>query len=149
MTTNKGIFSLILFVLPYFAQGWLERRMLSFSYSSCSCSSYQRATRSAIRLSAKEERAAAENPCWQDIYDEDCSMDHAYAASFVASEWLKRMPCGEGIEVCIAKPPSFRNGVVIDCASESFVLCFLNWMLLTSTGLGLRHAGGPEIAWKS
>ena len=36
----------------------------------------------------------------QDIYDEDCSMDNAYAASFVASEWLKKMPCGEGIEVC-------------------------------------------------
>lgn len=52
-------------------------------------------------LSAKEgAKATANNPCWQDIYDEDCSMDNAYAASFVASEWLKKMPCGEGIEVC-------------------------------------------------
>lgn len=52
-------------------------------------------------LSAKEgAKATANNPCWQDIYDEDCSMDNAYAASFVASEWLKKMPCGEGIEDC-------------------------------------------------
>lgn len=40
-----------------------------------------------------------ENPCWQDFYDDDCSMDHVYQASFVAGEWLKRMPCAEGLEV--------------------------------------------------
>lgn len=26
-------------------------------------------------------------------------MDSTYAASFVASEWLKRMPCADGMEV--------------------------------------------------
>ena len=39
------------------------------------------------------------NPCWQDIYDDDCSMSNIYAANFVASKWIKSMPCGAGIEV--------------------------------------------------
>lgn len=39
------------------------------------------------------------NPCWQDLYDDDCSMDAVYQSSFVASEWLKSMPCASGIEV--------------------------------------------------
>lgn len=40
-----------------------------------------------------------ENPCWQDLYDDDCSMTSVYAASFVASKWIKGMPCAAGIEV--------------------------------------------------
>mmetsp|Transcript_36486 Transcript_36486/g.88426 ORF Transcript_36486/g.88426 Transcript_36486/m.88426 type:complete len:123 (-) Transcript_36486:180-548(-) len=40
------------------------------------------------------------NPCWQDLYDDDCSMDTVYQSSFVASEWLKSMPCAAGIEDC-------------------------------------------------
>jgi len=39
------------------------------------------------------------NPCWQDIYDDDCSMSNIYAASFVASKWIKSLPCGAGIRV--------------------------------------------------
>lgn len=41
-----------------------------------------------------------DNPCWQDLYDDDCSMTSVYAASFVASKWIKGMPCAAGIEVC-------------------------------------------------
>eukprot|EP00980_Cylindrotheca_fusiformis_P008902 scaffold1900_cov123-Cylindrotheca_fusiformis.AAC.28 len=41
-----------------------------------------------------------QNPCWQDLYDDDCSMDTIYQASFVASEWLKSMPCAAGLEDC-------------------------------------------------
>ncbi|CAJ1969264.1 unnamed protein product [Cylindrotheca closterium] len=40
------------------------------------------------------------NPCWQDLYDDDCSMDAVYQSSFVASEWLKSMPCAAGIDDC-------------------------------------------------
>eukprot|EP00339_Tiarina_fusa_P028653 CAMPEP_0117038568 /NCGR_PEP_ID=MMETSP0472-20121206/27126_1 /TAXON_ID=693140 ORGANISM="Tiarina fusus, Strain LIS" /NCGR_SAMPLE_ID=MMETSP0472 /ASSEMBLY_ACC=CAM_ASM_000603 /LENGTH=125 /DNA_ID=CAMNT_0004748823 /DNA_START=68 /DNA_END=445 /DNA_ORIENTATION=- len=40
------------------------------------------------------------NPCWQDLYDDDCSMDSVYGASFVASEWIKEMPCAAGVEDC-------------------------------------------------
>jgi hypothetical protein len=42
------------------------------------------------------------NPCWQDIYDDDCAMSTMYSASFIAKNWIKAMPCAEGIEVCIA-----------------------------------------------
>ena len=45
------------------------------------------------------EMQSGDNPCWQDLYDDDCSMDSIYAASFVASKWIKSMPCGAGIEV--------------------------------------------------
>jgi hypothetical protein len=46
------------------------------------------------------ESAATENPCWQDLYDDDCMMSNVYAASFVASKWIKSLPCGAGLEVC-------------------------------------------------
>ena len=39
------------------------------------------------------------NPCWQDIYDEDCTMDSIFSATFVPSEWIKQLPCGSGMEV--------------------------------------------------
>jgi len=39
------------------------------------------------------------NPCWQDIYDADCNMDSIFTARFVASEWIKELPCGSGMEV--------------------------------------------------
>ena len=45
---------------------------------------------------AEEEE---ESPCWQDFYDDDCAMTSAEAATFVASKWIKSMPCAEGIEV--------------------------------------------------
>lgn len=45
------------------------------------------------------EMQSGDNPCWQDLYDDDCSMESIYAASFVASKWIKSMPCGAGIEV--------------------------------------------------
>jgi hypothetical protein len=41
------------------------------------------------------------HPCWQDIYDDDCSMESIYAANFIASKWIKSMPCGEKIAVSI------------------------------------------------
>ena len=51
--------------------------------------------RSATAKSTEEES----NPCWQDIYDDDCAMSNAFAANFVAGNWIKGMPCAEGIEV--------------------------------------------------
>lgn len=40
-----------------------------------------------------------DNPCWQNIYDDDCAMSMANLAFFKASVWVKGMPCAEGIEV--------------------------------------------------
>jgi len=46
------------------------------------------------------EMQTGDNPCWQDLYDDDCSMESVYAANFIASEWIKGMPCAAGIEDC-------------------------------------------------
>jgi hypothetical protein len=40
-----------------------------------------------------------QNPCWQDIADEDCALSTAYSASFIAKDWIQSMPCAEGIAV--------------------------------------------------
>jgi hypothetical protein len=40
-----------------------------------------------------------DDPCWQNIYDDDCAMSTANLALFKASSWIKGMPCAEGIEV--------------------------------------------------
>jgi len=43
------------------------------------------------------------NPCWEDLYDDDCVMENAAAAGFVAAQWIRSMPCGEGIAVRVCK----------------------------------------------
>ena len=56
--------------------------------------------KSLVKLSATAKSTEEEsNPCWQDIYDDDCAMSNAFAANFVAGKWIKGMPCAEGIEV--------------------------------------------------
>jgi len=40
-----------------------------------------------------------DDPCWQNIYDDDCAMSTANLAFFKASVWVKGMPCAKGIEV--------------------------------------------------
>ena len=58
-------------------------------------------------LFATEESSESEsfttdtNPCWQDLYDDDCSMSTIYASSFVAKDWIKSLPCANGLEVSI------------------------------------------------
>lgn len=44
--------------------------------------------------------SSPENPCWQDLYDEDCTMETLFAANYVAGEWIKKLPCAQGMEVC-------------------------------------------------
>jgi hypothetical protein len=39
------------------------------------------------------------NPCWQDLYDEDCAMETIFSARYVASDWIKKLPCAKGMEV--------------------------------------------------
>lgn len=40
-----------------------------------------------------------DDPCWQNMLDDDCSMGTIYSSNFVAGDWIKSMPCGDGIEV--------------------------------------------------
>lgn len=41
-----------------------------------------------------------DDPCWQNVYDDDCAMTTANLAFFRASVWVKGMPCAQGIEDC-------------------------------------------------
>ena len=43
--------------------------------------------------------SAEPNPCWQDMYDEDCAMETIFAAQYVAADWIKKLPCAKGLEV--------------------------------------------------
>uniref|UniRef100_A0A7S2MC95 Uncharacterized protein n=1 Tax=Helicotheca tamesis TaxID=374047 RepID=A0A7S2MC95_9STRA len=60
-------------------------------------SSSRRATH---RFMSDEMLDEVNNPCWQDIYDDDCGMSTIYSASFIAKDWIKSMPCAAGIEDC-------------------------------------------------
>lgn len=66
--------------------------------------------RNTRKISLMTRCAAAENeiemdgnPCWEDIYDDDCTMSNVFGASFVAADWIKTMPCAQGIEVCTTR----------------------------------------------
>jgi hypothetical protein len=43
----------------------------------------------------------SDNPCWEDFYDDDCAMTNSAAATFVAGEWIKSLPCAKGLEVSL------------------------------------------------
>lgn len=78
------------------AHGWIEHK--SF------LTSRRQILRPVTFLSADSDSDAAtdtENPCWQDLYDDDCGMDSVYGASFVAKEWIKKLPCAKGVEVSL------------------------------------------------
>lgn len=105
----------LLCVLPL-TQGLLQQRVFLSPH-------HHRASTS---LSADQVETDTENPCWQDMYDDDCSMDKTYAASFVASEWLKKMPCAKGIEVRNGKER--KNDLVGNKRIMVFLLIFsLPW----------------------
>jgi len=92
------LFTLIL-TLPLVSQAWIAPHRMNSRGSS-------------TRLDVAEH----ENPCWQHIYDEDCSMDNAYAANFVAAEWIKSMPCADGIAVRSSTGTNMMtNGSVMKC----------------------------------
>ena len=66
------------------AHGWTCRRM--------------RSPFAVTRLSMSSEPKAEDDPCWQDLYDDDCSMSSAYSANFVAGKWVKSMPCASALD---------------------------------------------------
>jgi hypothetical protein len=73
----------------------------------------------------------SENPCWQDIYDDDCSMSSVYSAHFVAGKWIKSMPCAAGIEVCFCNCFQIFRNCLRTCLHIFRVCRFIIW------GLGL------------
>jgi len=65
------------------------------------------------------------NPCWQDIYDADCTMD-SFSARFVASDWIKKLPCGQGIEDCDFPEDTQLPGIRPESHQDINVMDFLN-----------------------
>lgn len=55
------------------------------------------------------------NPCWEELYDDDCVMENAAAASFIAAKWIKSMPCGEGVQVRFWPQASFCRVCCFHC----------------------------------
>jgi len=65
------------------------------------------------------------NPCWQDIYDADCTMD-SFSARFVASDWIKKLPCAQGLEDCDFPEDTQLPGIRPESQQDIDVMEFLN-----------------------
>lgn len=85
----------ILFLLPAEVLGWMEPRALS---TTILCRRAPPNVRRQLQVGPLESTSDP-NPCWQDLYDDDCAMETLAAASYVAAEWIKKLPCAKGIEV--------------------------------------------------
>jgi len=96
--------SLLLLVIP--SQAWLQQRQTSKT----TFRPKNRATTTLVPRHADkkgngngdEASVETDNPCWQNMLDDDCNMGEIYSSSFIAADWIKSMPCGEGIEVSSA-----------------------------------------------
>lgn len=55
--------------------------------------------RTKVSLHVRDGDDEVNNPCWEELFDDDCAMRNTYSANFVASQWIKSMPCAKGIQV--------------------------------------------------
>jgi hypothetical protein len=91
------------------ARGWVQHSNNAFVV-------VPRATTPSVTMAGGDDSTPAtkqqetDDPCWQNLLDDDCSMGNIYAANFVAGKWIKSMPCGEGIEASHLNCSS--NGIV-------------------------------------
>lgn len=87
----------ILLILPFssLAYGWISNQQRTFAVSRTYAKGGDEIPKSA--------ELETNDPCWQTMLDDDCSMGNIYSANFVASKWIKSMPCGEGIEVSLSE----------------------------------------------
>merc|ERR1711957_279725 len=65
------------------------------------------------------------SPCWQDIYDADCTMD-SFSARFVASDWIKQLPCAQGLEECDFPEDTQLPGIRAPPVDITNMMDFLN-----------------------
>lgn len=102
---------LIIVIIAKFAHAWNIGQPMSFPLS----------TR--LRGYPNEQQ---QNPCWGDLYDDDCAMSNIYAASFVASEWIRSMPCASGVEDCdVPKDLTVPETRPEACVEQVDVMSFL------------------------
>lgn len=86
-TMKSAILSSILLSSAY---GWTTPRRSPLQ---------QRSLVSVVSTILKAKTETTNDPCWQELSDDDCAMENVYASHFVASEWIKSMPCASGLEV--------------------------------------------------
>lgn len=130
---KPAILSIILLTSAY---GWTTPRRSLHQRSLVSVSTI---------LKAKSE--STNDPCWQDLSDDDCAMEKIYASHFVASEWIKSMPCASGLEVSVSRSFfSWHDMSALLCTSLSPSLVpFCRFC----TDAGLRHASVFDSPWNS
>jgi len=76
-------------MIPSVVEGFSAARRFTAS-SSC-----QSSTTVQLRMTSTP---TDEDPCWQDLYDDDCAMERVNHAYFVAGKWIKSMPCANGLD---------------------------------------------------
>mmetsp|Transcript_39775 Transcript_39775/g.44534 ORF Transcript_39775/g.44534 Transcript_39775/m.44534 type:complete len:151 (-) Transcript_39775:385-837(-) len=92
----------------------------------------------------EEEDPSCQSPCWQDIYDADCTMD-SFSARFVASDWIKELPCVQGLgEECPAVPfpaetqlPDIRRGAQLSQSSPVDITNVMEFLNIRRVGTGV------------
>jgi len=102
-TTMSKVFLLsIALLLVSTSRGWVQQSAQNVAFQ-------RHHTRRAMMADDKKKGGddapttgvETDDPCWQNMLDDDCSMGNIYASNFVAAEWIKSMPCGQGIEVSL------------------------------------------------
>eukprot|EP00534_Pseudo-nitzschia_fraudulenta_P002193 CAMPEP_0201115892 /NCGR_PEP_ID=MMETSP0850-20130426/308_1 /ASSEMBLY_ACC=CAM_ASM_000622 /TAXON_ID=183588 /ORGANISM="Pseudo-nitzschia fraudulenta, Strain WWA7" /LENGTH=99 /DNA_ID=CAMNT_0047379807 /DNA_START=249 /DNA_END=548 /DNA_ORIENTATION=- len=82
--------------------------------------------RNMVRMESSQSNSDGDySPCWQDIYDADCTMD-SFSARFVPSEWIKELPCGSGMEDCDFPEDTLLPEIRPESHNEINVMEFLN-----------------------
>jgi hypothetical protein len=84
-------FTFLLLSLPVLALSWVPvSRQTRVAF----------APRTRLQVS-NAEFDDTEKPCWQDIWNYDCTMSTAYSAAFIPADWIKKLPCALGLAVRI------------------------------------------------
>lgn len=99
MTTFSLFICLLSFSFPTSVNGWIclePSKVFAMTRSRATSNTPLHLTISDNEIPQPKSYS---DPCWGTMLDDDCSMGNIYAANFVASQWIKSMPCGEGIQV--------------------------------------------------
>ena len=115
----KALLCYVLLLLVSATHGWVSRNYYQVGFSFHHPAAVLRMAGGDNNEIPTSVELETEDPCWQNMLDDDCSMGNIYAANFVASKWIKSMPCGEGIEA------SFHAASKLISVVEQFLTSFL------------------------
>jgi len=99
-----------------------------------------------------QEQSNGNNPCWQDIYDADCTND-SFSARFIASDWITTKQPSESSsesasesELDSSNSPCWQDIFDADCTMDSFSARFVasDWIKQLPCAQGLEECDFPE-----